>query len=68
MPDVIYESRVRIARVKGSIRRAWLPAESQPVTFGMHGGVAEYYMPAGVPEDYETHASTIDYIVAATAG
>jgi hypothetical protein len=68
MPDVVYESRVRVERLKGSIRRAWLPAEVEPVTFGMHGGVAEHYLPGGVPEDYETHASTIDYIVAAAAG
>jgi hypothetical protein len=43
MPEVVYRSEVRIERVKGPVRRAHLPAESQPVTFGVHGAVAEHY-------------------------
>ena len=66
MPEVVYRSEVRIERVKGPVRRAHLPAESQPVTFGVHGAVAEHYkVPATV---LEPHATTLDYIVAATAG
>jgi len=57
---------VRIERVKGPIRRAYLPSESQPVIFGVHGAVAEHYkVPAGA---VEYHATTLDYIVAAAAG
>jgi len=66
MSDVAYRSRVRIERVKGPTRRAWLPAESEPVLFGAHGAVAEHYkIPA---EALEPHATTLDYIVAAAAG
>jgi Carboxypeptidase regulatory-like domain len=66
MPEVVYRSEVRIERVKGPVRRAHLPAESQPVTFGVHGAVAEHYkVPAAV---LEPHATTLDYIVAAAAG
>jgi hypothetical protein len=61
-----YVSRVRIERIKGPIRRAWLPTESQPVTFGVHGAVAEHYKVP--PEVLEPHATTLDYIVAAAAG
>jgi hypothetical protein len=66
MDTPAYVSRVRIERVKGPIRRAWLPAESHPVTFGVHGAVAEHYK---VPREVlEPHATTLDYIVAAAAG
>jgi hypothetical protein len=66
MPDVVYRSLVRIERVKGPVRRAYLPAEPEPVTFGVHGGVAEYYkVPAGA---FPPHATTLDYIVASAAG
>jgi hypothetical protein len=57
---------VRIERVKGPIRRAYLPAETAPVIFGVHGAVAEHYkLPPGA---FEEHATTLDYIVAAAAG
>jgi uncharacterized OsmC-like protein len=43
-----------------------LPAEGEPVVFGSHGAVAEHYkLPPGA---FEEHATTLDYIVAATAG
>ncbi len=66
MAEVVYRSRVRIERVKGPVRRAYLPAEPAPVTFGVHGAVAEHYKVP--PEVLEPHATTLDYIVAATAG
>jgi hypothetical protein len=52
--------------VKGPVRRAYLPAESQPVIFGVHSAVAEHYKVP--PGSLEPHATTLDYIVAATAG
>ena len=66
MAEVTYRSNVRIERVKGPLRQAYLPAETAPVIFGVHGAVAEHYR---VPKDVlEPHATTLDYIVAATAG
>ena len=63
---VAYKSLVRIERVKGSLRRAYLPAEPRPVFFGVHSEIAEHY---GVdPQVNEPHAATLDYLVAATAG
>jgi len=64
--EVVYRSNVRIERVKGPVRRAYLPAESQPVIFGVHGAVAEHYKVP--PNVSDPHATTLDYIVAATAG
>ena len=59
------QSRVRIETLQGPIRLAYLPAEDEPVTFGVHGEVARHY---GVPEDYDHHATTLDYVVAAAGG
>ncbi|HVB33116.1 MAG TPA: hypothetical protein VNJ52_01885 [Patescibacteria group bacterium] len=69
MPDsdkVVYKSQVRIERQQGPIRLAWLPAESEPVVFGVHSEVAQHYKVP--PEKYPPRATTIDYVVAATAG
>ena len=66
MADVVYTSTVRIERVRGPLRRAYLPAESEPVLFGVHGAVATHY---GVDmAQQEPHATTLDYVVAAAAG
>ena len=66
MSEVVYRSHVRIERVKGPLRRAYLPTEQQPVLFGVHGAVAEHYKVP--PRVLEPHATTLDYIVAAAAG
>ncbi|MBI1878269.1 MAG: hypothetical protein HYR94_08600 [Chloroflexi bacterium] len=64
--QVVYTSHVRIERVKGPLRRAYLPQEAEPVLFGVHSEVAEHY---GVtPNISEPHATTLDYVVAAAAG
>ena len=66
MAEVSYYSRVRVERVRGSLRRAFLPAESGPVLFGVHDEVADHY---GVARTGEAeHATTLDYVVAAAAG
>ena len=66
MEDVAYRSRVRIERLGGPQRLAYLPAESEPVAFGVHDEVAEHY---GVdPGRYPPRATTLDYVVAAAAG
>jgi hypothetical protein len=63
---VAYVSNVRIERVKGPLRRAYLPVEPEPIRFGVHSEVAQHY---GVgPGASEPHATTLDYVVAAAAG
>ncbi len=66
MGEVVYRSEATIERVDGPLRRATLPAEPGPIWFGVHGAVAEHYGRA--PGSYEPHATTIDHVVAATAG
>ena len=64
--SVAYISRVKIERIKGPLRRAFLPQEKEPVFFGVHSEIAEHY---GVDTQvHDPHAATLDYIVAATAG
>ena len=64
--QVVYTSKSRIERVKGPLRRAYLPKVKEPVLFGVHSEIAEHY---GVdPNVHEPHATTLDYVVASTAG
>ena len=62
---VAYRSQIRLERIKGPYRIAHLPIDGQ-VEFGVHSEIAEHY---GVsPDISEPHATTLDYIVAATSG
>ncbi len=66
MSEVTYISKVLIERGIGPSRLAYLPAETKPVHFGVHGAVASHY---GVsPNVAEPHATTLDYVVAAAGG
>jgi hypothetical protein len=67
MGEVVYVSEVRIDREQGPLRRAYLPAEDDPVWFGVHGAIAAHYGvdPGSLPE---VHATTLDYVVAAAGG
>jgi hypothetical protein len=66
MTEVAYRSEIVIERLPGALRKAWLPAEPAPVLFGTHGAVAHHYGRA--PGTFEPHATTLDYVVAATGG
>ena len=64
--EVVYTSKIKIERVKGPLRRAYVPQEDDPVFFGVHSEVAAHY---GVDTQvHEPHATTLDYVIAATAG
>jgi len=66
MTDATYVSRVKVEPVEGKIRLGHLPAEDEPVIFGVHSEVAEHYGLA--PDEEEPHATTLDYVVAAAGG
>ena len=66
MSEVVYRSEVTIERFAGSVRKARLPAEEREIVFGAHGAVAQHYGRA--PGTFEPHATTLDYVVAATGG
>ncbi len=66
-PDAVaYRGHVRIERIRGPFRRAYLPVEKEPVAFGVHSEIAEHY---GVSmTDHDPHATTLDYLIAAAGG
>jgi hypothetical protein len=66
MGEIAYVSKARIERRKGPLRYAYLPGEADPVIFSVHGAIAAHY---GVnPADLgQSHATTIDYVVASVA-
>jgi hypothetical protein len=64
--EVVYRSRIRIERVRGPLRRAYLPARAEPIELGVHDEVADHY---GVPRGSDAERpTTLDYVVAAVAG
>ena len=66
MSEIAYVSEVRVERLEGRLRAAYLPGEEEPVLYGMHGAVAEHY---GVElGNSPSHASTIDHLVGAALG
>ena len=64
---VYLEAPKSFHRFEAGTKFAYLPGESQPVFFSVHGAVAKHYKtdPAALKE---SHASTLDYVIAATAG
>ncbi|MDK1028043.1 MAG: hypothetical protein QGM50_05025 [Anaerolineae bacterium] len=63
--DVVYVSNVRVERIKGALRRTYVPAESEPIYFSVHSEIAEHYKVDNnvIPP----HVTTLDMLVASTA-
>ncbi len=64
--EIIYRSKIRVERIKGPYRRAYMPVEEAPIFFSTHSEVAEYYKHE--PGVHPAQSTTLDYVVAATAG
>ena len=64
--QVVYTSNIRIERVKGPHRRAYLPASEGAVHFGVHSEIAEHYKVS--PHVSEPRTATLDYVIAAAGG
>jgi hypothetical protein len=64
MGSVVHTSRITITRENGPVRRAIIEGFSEPVYYGVHGGIQKFY---GV-DPVEEHAATLDHIVGAVAG
>jgi len=60
----VYTSRVRVERIKGPIRHAWVAPFEEPLRFGVHSEIKQFY---GV-EPEEQVPATLDHIVAAVGG
>ncbi len=64
MGNLIHTSRLRIEKLKGPLRHAYLEGFTQPIRFGVHGAIKKFY---GVEPEEEVPA-TLDYLVAAVGG
>jgi hypothetical protein len=64
MAEVVHTSRIRIVREKGPTRKATIEGFGEPIYYGVHGGIKNFYK----VEPEKEHAATLDHIVAATAG
>lgn len=64
MGGVVHTSKIKIFREKGPTRRAMIKGFSEPVYYGVHGGIMKFYKVQ--PE--KEHAATLGHIIAATAG
>jgi hypothetical protein len=64
MAEVVHTSRLRVERIAGPVRHAYLEGFTEPIRFGVHGGIKAFY---GVEPDEEVPA-TLDYIVGAVGG
>lgn len=64
MTEPRYRSRVRIRKLEGSHREAYVAPFEQPLEFGVHSEIAEFY---GATTEEELPA-TLDHVVAAAGG
>lgn len=60
----VYTSRVRLQKIKGPIRHAFVEPFDTPIRFGVHGAIKQFY---GVEPEEEVPA-TLDYMIAAIGG
>jgi hypothetical protein len=64
MSAVVHTSRIKIVREKGPTRKAMIEGFSEPIYYGVHGGIKKFYN----VEPEKEYAATLDHIIAATAG
>ncbi len=63
MAEIIHTSRITITRDRGPIRIATIEGFSDPVFYGVHGGIKNFYKVHPIEE----HAATLDHIVGAVS-
>ena len=63
MGNVVHSSQITITREKGPTRKALIQGFADPVYYGIHGGIKNFYQ----IEPEKEHAATLDHIVGAVA-
>ncbi|HQU12906.1 MAG TPA: hypothetical protein PKV70_01540, partial [Thermodesulfobacteriota bacterium] len=63
MGTIVHTSRISIVREKGPTRIARIEGFPEPVYYGVHGGIKNFYK----VEPEKEHAATLDHIVGATS-
>lgn len=62
--STVHIARARVYQEQRPNRRAFVADFPEPIRYGVHGGIKDFY--GMTPE--EEHASTLDHLVAAAAG
>ena len=63
MGTIVHTSRISIVREKGPTRIARIEGFAEPVYYGVHGGIKNFYK----VEPEKEHAATLDHIVSAVS-
>jgi hypothetical protein len=64
MGRIVHTSRIVITREKGPTRKAMIEGFAEPVYYGVHGGIKNFYK----VDPEKEHAATLDHIVGAVGG
>lgn len=64
MSQIVHTSYITITREEELTRKAMIKGFSEPVFYGMHGGIKKFY---GL-ETKEEHAATLDHIIGGVGG
>jgi hypothetical protein len=64
MGQIVHTSRIVITREKGPTRKAMIEGFAEPVYYGVHGGIKNFYK----VDPEKEHAATLDHIVGAVGG
>ncbi|MEZ4600114.1 MAG: hypothetical protein R2940_10055 [Syntrophotaleaceae bacterium] len=59
MAEIIHTSKITITRDRGPIRKAWIEGFAEPVFYGVHGGIRDFYK----VDEVEEHPATLDHII-----
>lgn len=66
---VAYTSYIRIKKHQGAHRTAYLKNFDDPINFGIHGGIKDFYQEKyGRKIEGPEYPATLDYVVAGVAG
>ena len=64
MSKIVHTSHITITRESGSTRKTIIKGFSEPVYYGVHGGIKKFY---GL-EPKKEHAATLDHIIGGVGG
>jgi len=64
MGKIVHTPQITITREKGPARKAIIKGFGEPVYYGIHGGIKDFYK----VEPEKEHAATLDHIVGAVGG
>lgn len=64
MGGLVHQSRITITREAGPTRKALIEGFDEPVYYGVHGGIKDFYKVDPIKE----HAATLDHIIGAVGG